>query len=247
MVGGARGAGRTGNQFRRLQRRYSNSQSRTVIMRTTIFLTASVLAAGMACLAQENADHVNVPLSDPSRPAVVHASLMNGGITVTGYNGKDVVVEARPRGAGSRHESRPDRKAEGMRRLDARGTGLSVEEQDNEVHVGVSAMNRTVDLNIQVPFNTSLKLKCLNDGDIRVEHVSGEVDADDLNGGVKLLNISGAVVAHSLNEDVVVTLDQVTPGKSMSFSTMNGDVDVTLPADVKARVKMKSDNGEIYS
>ena len=48
-------------------------------------------------------------------------------------------------------------------------------------------MNRTVELNIQVPFNTSLKLKCLNDGDIKVDHVSGEIDADDLNGAVKLL------------------------------------------------------------
>jgi hypothetical protein len=124
-----------------------------------------------------------------------------------------------------------------MHRLESRGSGLSVEEKDNEYHIGVGSMNRTVDLNIQVPFNTSLKLRCLNDGDIKVERVSGEVDADDLNGGVKLLHISGTVVAHSLNEDVVVTLDQVTPGKSMSFSTMNGDVDVTLPGDVKARVK----------
>jgi DUF4097 and DUF4098 domain-containing protein YvlB len=215
-------------------------------MRTPIKVCAILLAASLAGIAQESPDHVNVPLTDPSRPAVVHASLMNGGITVTGYNGKDVIVEARPRHEGAR-ESKPDRKAEGMRRIDSQGTGLSVEEQDNEVHIGVRAINRTVDLTIQVPFNTSLKLKCLNDGDIKVERVSGEVDADDLNGGVKLLNISGAVVAHSLNEDVVVTLDQVTAGKSMSFSTMNGDVDVTLPADVKARVKLKSDNGEIYS
>ncbi len=64
---------------------------------------------------------------------------------------------------------------------------------------------------------------------------------------MKLLNVSGAVVAHSLNRDVTVTLDRAAAGKSMSFSTLNGDVDVTLPADVKARVKMKSDNGEIYS
>ena len=33
----------------------------------------------------------------------------------------------------------------------------------------------------------------------------------------------------------------------MSFSTMNGDIDVTLPANVKAKVKMKSDWGEVYS
>jgi hypothetical protein len=217
-------------------------------MRTPIYLCASILAAGLTGLAQDaTPDRVNVPLSDPSRPAVVHASLMNGGITVTGYNGKEVIVEARPRGHESERESKPDRKAEGMHRLDSRGSGLSVEEQDNEVNIGVRTMNHTVDLTIQVPFNTSLKLRCLNDGDIKVEHVSGEVDVDDLNGGVKLLNISGAVVAHSLNEDVIVVLDQVTPGKSMSFSTMNGDVDVTLPADAKARVKMKSDNGEIYS
>ncbi len=28
---------------------------------------------------------------------------------------------------------------------------------------------------------------------------------------------------------------------------MNGDIDVTLPADVKANLKMKSEQGEIYS
>jgi hypothetical protein len=123
----------------------------------SVFVTAFLTAASLTGFAQETPDHVNVPLTDPSRPAVVHASLMNGGITVTGYNGKEVIVEARPRHEGA-HESKPDRKAEGMRRLDSRGSGLSVEEQDNEVNIGVSSMNRTVDLNIQVPFNTSLKL-----------------------------------------------------------------------------------------
>ena len=218
-------------------------------MRTPIKVSAFVcscfLTASLPGMAQEP-QRANIPLSDPSRPAMVHASLMNGSITVTGYNGKEVIVEARSRHEDAR-ESKPDPKANGMHRLESHGTGLSVEENDNEYHIGVGSMNRTVDLNIQVPFNTSLKLRCLNDGDIKVERVSGEVDADDLNGSVTLLHISGTVVEHSLNEDVVVTLDQVTPGKSMSFSTMNGDVDVTLPGDVKARVSLKSDNGEIYS
>jgi DUF4097 and DUF4098 domain-containing protein YvlB len=33
----------------------------------------------------------------------------------------------------------------------------------------------------------------------------------------------------------------------MSFSSLNGDIDVTLPGDVKARVKLKTDNGAVYS
>src|SRR5437762_11908492 len=40
-------------------------------------------------------EHVSVNLSDPGRPALVKASLVNGGITVKGYDGKEVVVEAR--------------------------------------------------------------------------------------------------------------------------------------------------------
>ena len=33
----------------------------------------------------------------------------------------------------------------------------------------------------------------------------------------------------------------------MSFSTLNGDIDITLPDNVRANVRMKTDNGEIYS
>src|SRR5262245_6230501 len=42
-------------------------------------------------------DRVAVTLTDPSRPALVKASLVNGGITVKAYDGKEVVVEARAR------------------------------------------------------------------------------------------------------------------------------------------------------
>ena len=33
----------------------------------------------------------------------------------------------------------------------------------------------------------------------------------------------------------------------MSFSSLNGTVDVTLPSDVKAKLMMKTNNGEIWS
>jgi len=33
----------------------------------------------------------------------------------------------------------------------------------------------------------------------------------------------------------------------MAFSTLNGDVKVALPADTKANLKVKSDNGDVFS
>ena len=68
-------------------------------MRKQFYLAVIVLSAASAVHAEEsNPDRVNVPLTDAARPAVVNVSIMNGGITVTGYAGKEVVVEARPRG-----------------------------------------------------------------------------------------------------------------------------------------------------
>jgi DUF4097 and DUF4098 domain-containing protein YvlB len=87
----------------------------------------------------------------------------------------------------------------------------------------------------------------VNGGAIVVENISGEIEAQNMNGAVTINNASGSVVANSMNGKVNVSLSKVTPNKPMSFSTMNGTIDVTLPADMKANLKMKTDNGDIWT
>ena len=64
------------------------------------FFTLLVLASAATALwSQDNAaDRVVVPFSDPGKPGLVKAHLINGGIMVKGYDGKEVIVEAKPRG-----------------------------------------------------------------------------------------------------------------------------------------------------
>src|SRR6059036_100502 len=186
------------------------------------------------------ADRVSVNLSDPARPALVKVSLVNGGITVKGYDGKEVVVEARAR---NRESARSDST---MKRIPVSGTGLSVEEENNEVRISSDSFMRAVDLSISVPIHTSLKLSAVNSGDIVVTGVDGELDVNDVNGSVTLNNVSGSAVAHALNGRVLVTFTRVNQ-KPMAFSSLNGDIDVTFPADLKANLSLKSDRGEIFS
>ena len=199
--------------------------------------------------AQDSPEKATVPLRDPSRPARIRVHLMSGGITVKGADIKDVLVEAHSRGdrEGRRGRRSSDR-ADGMQRLELPGNaGLDVTEEDNVVTIKTSSMNRPADVVVTVPRRSSLALKAMNDGDIYVENVDGEIDANNLNGKVTLRNVGGSVLAHSLNGAVSATLDRIDAGKPMSFSTMNGDIDVTLPESLKANVRMKTDNGEIYS
>ena len=186
-------------------------------------------------------DRVTIPLTDPSQPVVLKANVMNGGITVRGSSGKDVVVEARIRTDDAGGESG------GRHRIPINTTGLTAEEENNQVEIGVDAMSRTIDLDITVPTRTSLILHSINNGDIKVTGVTGELDVNNINGEVTLTDVSGSAVAHALNGRVLVTFRSVNAGKPMAFSSLNGDIDVTFPADLKAKVSFKSDRGEVFS
>jgi DUF4097 and DUF4098 domain-containing protein YvlB len=206
-------------------------------------IVAVFIAAVPFLMAQTPDNRIAVPC-DPSRPANLRAHLVSGSITVKGGDVKEIVVEARVRGG---EESHGDRRAEGMKRIPMTSTGLNIEAENNNVRVSTDSYQRTVDLTITVPTHTSLSLHTVNDGNILVSGVDGELDVNNVNGQVDLKNIGGSVVAHALNGHVVATLNRVDPQKPMAFSSLNGDIDVTFPADLKANVSMRTDNGEVYS
>jgi hypothetical protein len=140
-----------------------------------------------------------------------------------------------------------DKRIAGMKRLSGSSSGLEVEEDNNVVSVTTQSWKAATDLDIQVPVASSLEIRSNMDGAVVVEGVNGEIDINNINGPVTLTNVSGNTLVHTVNGDITVVLTRVAAGKPMSFSTMSGDVDVTLPADLKASLKMKSDQGEIYS
>src|SRR5580658_8429751 len=210
-------------------------------MRRTFALTGTMLALCALACAQDDAGRVVVPARNSSQPRVVVASSNNGSITVKTYDGKDVIVETgdgRPR---DRNRGVP----EGMHRIDVPDRGLAVEEADNTITIQDHTSGKT-HITITVPRDTSLKLSSHN-GSVYAEGVHGEIDADCRNGGIKLVNVSGTVLADSHNGGINVTMDRVDSAKPSAFSSTNGTIDVTLPADLKANLKMRSSQGSIYS
>ena len=217
-------------------------------------VVAGILAIAQFACAQEPANRVTVPLSDPSRPATVRAHLLTGSITVKAYDGKEIIVEANPRGSdeesrpGHRHVvgSKDDASTEGLKRIPVNSTGLSIEAENNQVRISTDSMRRAVDLTITVPVHTSLSLHTVNSGNISVTGVDGELDINNVNGEVTLTNVSGSAVAHALNGHVRATFNRIDQ-KPMAFSSMNGNIDVTFPASLKANLSMRTDNGEVFS
>jgi hypothetical protein len=208
--------------------------------------------AGTLLCAGSDPDAITIPLHDSSRPPTIHVHTMIGGIAVRGEDRNDILVENRA--SHSTRENRENRedhepRSDGMRRLDLGSlNGLDVTEDNNVVSIKTDIFGRHGgEIVVEVPRHASLELKSMTGGEITVENVDGEIEVDNMNGAIHLKDVAGSVVAHSQNGAVSANLKRVDPAKPMSFSTMNGDIDVTLPPDVKARVSLKTDNGEILS
>jgi len=192
-------------------------------------------------------DRAEVPLTNPSQPALVIATLHEGSITVTGYNGKTIIVEARAKEETKKKKSKEKEKAKGMLLVRNYRTGLSITEDNNRVAVNIPPHSDEVELTIKVPYKTSLKLKALDDGYIKVEKVEGDLDVAHHDGPLILNNVSGTVVANSHDGDITVSFEKVNLDKPMAFTTFDGDIDVTFPGNAKFNLKMKTQDGEIYS
>ena len=308
--------------------------------RITNVMVLALLVAGtcgwaVAQSKEETPDRAVVPLSNPAKPAKIEVTVMRGSITVKGYQGKEIIVEARvrekaladvggfystgvpyaiaavtppgrpttpaPAAAPAPKAAKPgeineraqreveaqlaatladqealakriarnyersagvygqffgddkkaleekEKKIAGMKRLSGSTSGLEVEEEDNVVQISTQSWKAATDLVIQVPVASSLEIQSSMDGAVVVEGVNGEIDINNINGPVTLRSVSGNTLVHTVNGDIDVVLARVAADKPLSFSTMNGDIDVTLPGDVKANLKMKTEQGEVYS
>jgi DUF4097 and DUF4098 domain-containing protein YvlB len=197
---------------------------------------------GATTTSTASGERINVSFTDPARPGKLVVSLMSGRIHVKGHDANNVVVETMDHDE-DRDEGRG--KSAGLRRLRNTASGLTIEEENNEMRIS-SQMHNEVSLSILVPVRTSLKLTLMNGDDIIVERVDGELEVNNMNGDISLTNVAGTGIIHSANGEVKAHFTRVT-GKPMSFTTLNGDVDVALPADIKATVRLDSGHGDIYT
>ena len=186
---------------------------------------------------------IKVPLSDPSKPGKLKLAINNGNITVKGYSGKEVIVKAT---RNKKSNYRREKSKDGLKRVAVDNLEFRAEENDNYVVVD-NSYYQSIDYEVQVPKNFSLKLKTTNNGKIYVENVNGTMDISNLNGPITLKDISGSVSADALNKDIKVTFVKVAPNTPMAFSSLNGDIDITFPKDIKADIKVKSERGDLFT
>jgi len=213
-----------------------------IIVRT--FATAALGALATAASAQSD-QRLAVPLSDPSRPAVLEIALFMGDIHVEAYDGNEIVIVA---DAPVRNSDVPEEpRSDGLKRIQSSTMGLNVEEDNNTVSVRMDFSPKNVDLEIRVPRRTSVHASLVNGGDVEVIGVEGVHELSNVNGDIVAMDVSGSAVINSTNGEVEASFRAVDTAKPMSIASFNGDVDVSLPAALAADLIVTSQQGDVYT
>lgn len=231
-------------------------------MKRYILLLTIHLLIIPAIVAQEQVDEqIVIPLTNPGQRGQLSTAQINGNITVTSYDGKEVIVKATTGTEYKRQcddcdddvkvkvktRTTPDSPAPpGMKRIETNSLELRASEENNVVEIETESWKQRIHLDIRVPENFDVKLNTVH-GEISVTGIKGALDVSSVNGGIRLENVSGSVITNTVNGEIKASILNASSGEPMSFVTLNGNVDVTLPSGIKTTVKMKSDRGEIYS
>ncbi len=84
-------------------------------------------------------------------------------------------------------------------------------------------------------------------GAVTISNMDGDLEVRTTNSPITLKSVTGPVVANTTNGEVNVFFTNLSQEKPTSITTISGAVDVTLPANAKANMKLRSINGEMYT
>jgi DUF4097 and DUF4098 domain-containing protein YvlB len=103
-----------------------------------------------------------------------------------------------------------------------------------------------MDFTVKVPASVHIMVSTINNGDLIVENVKGTVNANNVNGSVKLTNLVREADARSVNGDVDIEYAS-NPVKDCSFYTLNGDINAIFQKGLAASLSFESFNGSFYT
>jgi Putative adhesin len=183
----------------------------------------------------------------PASERRLEVYLTRANLKIVPHNSDELVVE------GNGLEPTPER-AKGLQPLSGWGTdntgiGLNAVVEGATIKL-LKVSKKEADYVIKVPKNVSLKLEETAFGAssrYEISDIDGEIEVKLKSGRLTIKNATGPVVANNTNGEIEVQFTRFGGPQPSAITTVNGEVDVTLPADAKVNLKTKSLHGDIYT
>ncbi|PCE64213.1 DUF4097 family beta strand repeat-containing protein [Sediminicola luteus] len=223
-----------------------------------LVVVTAVLAMGVRAQSHSETIKKNVALPAKASQSELVVKNINGNVTLEAYNGKELVFEV---------EKNINAKSQSKLEQGKSEIGFEIEKEGNTIyaycdtpysrfdfekgHFNHNSSNYkyrfVLDMKIKVPQGVSVDVSTINNGNVVLRNLKAdEISANNINGGIDLVNVSGKVSVNALNKDINVSFAQ-NPTQDSSFKSLNGDINVECNGALDAEVRFKSLNGDLYT
>ncbi|MBU8922933.1 MAG: DUF4097 domain-containing protein [Bacteroidales bacterium] len=207
-------------------------------------------------VAREGTEQLILSLTYPGEPGVMIFQHHKGDVRITGYDGEYIIINAAMRyvagqdvkGENEDSDIRKGRAEDSdIRPVPGHALRLNGLEKNNVITLNSNSHERTIDLEIQLPYRFSVHIEKLDCGEIFVHNLSGEIEVSSESGDVNLSGITGSAVLNTVEGNIRARFAGVTSNVPMAFTSVTGNIDLFFPEDTRASLKMRTDHGEIMS
>ena len=206
-----------------------------------------LLSIGLAwCLTTAHAQEYKTKLAN-AKDRKVTIEIDAGHLKIEGHNSDEVLIQA-----SSGYEAPPER-AKGLKPIyntavDNSGIGLAVTPENGGLKIE-KATRKQISYTIKLPRKIALLYQETNwqGSNITISNMDGDLEIRTNNAAIDLNNVTGPVVANTINGPVTITYSSLSQEKPTAISTINGPIDITLPTTAKANLKLRSIGGEMYT
>lgn len=167
---------------------------------------------------------------DANDDTILSVSTVNGAITITSWDGVNISLNA------------TKRSTYGIEDLDK--AEIIVTENNNELTIEIQhtqpIRTRAVDLDINIPYNVTVKSASSTNGPIQITDTKGDTVLSNTNGPINIEDIDGYIKASTTNGGIEI---KGTTGID-DLTTTNGGITAEI-FDIKDDVNIQSTNGGI--
>ncbi|OEK06276.1 DUF4097 family beta strand repeat-containing protein [Roseivirga misakiensis] len=218
-----------------------------------------------ALIAQRDSETItkSLKVKDNSKEFWFAVCNINGNVDVEAYSGNTIEIELKKQ-ISARSADNVRAGMEEVKMLISEGDDFAkvnfefpdqkIREKDDPLDCGwdwngnrrKSRYSYLLDYKIKVPNGISVKISTVNEGDVSIRNVEGEIYAGNVNGDITLINIESNTKASTVN-GVIEAVYTKMPSEFGSFNTVNGDILLEVPSKSSGVYNFQTQWGKVYS
>lgn len=201
------------------------------------------LATSLLLVPTKADESKSIRFSDGTKAGTMKISLGRGTLSIQGTDMHEVSVKTQAGAISSQV------RADNLRVVST-ATDFRLSEKDNVITLETSAYDSgqgSGDFEVTVPRNTNLIVQNTWGGQISCAGVSGDIDINCMDGEIRLDEISGGVVISTMSGRIRAGIREIHEDRPLSFTALNGPVELRLPDNAKASFRLRTHNGSVLT